>query len=272
MQDGDAYSRSQMTTLHSIKPRRAAARLRPWHIISVILGGYLAITLAAHGGDPMAFVIVGTRFDPGLPDGSMGYDGQFAYQMARDPLNGWQRVDSPAYRYQRILYPALARLFALGRSDWLPWSLLLVNNIALILGVIVFERLMMTGGFSPWYALVYGLNIGMVMAVRLDLTEPIAYMLAGLGALLAMRDRWWLSALCFALAALAKEVTLLLAAGYILHLLTVTPRWRGKLWAFLIFLPFAAWQFILLLWLGEWGLSSGGALSSSFELIPLRGW
>ena len=255
-----------------VQPRRIAARLRPWHLVGVLIGGYLALTLAANSGDPMTFVIVGTRFDPGLPDGSMGYDGQFAYQIARDPLSGWQRLDSPAYRYQRILYPALARLFAFGQSDWLPWSLMLVNFIALILGVIVFERLMITNGFSPWYALVYGLNVGMVMAVRLDLTEPLAYLLAGLGALLAARERWWLSSLCFALAVLAKEVTLLLAVGYILHLLTVTPRWRGMLWAFLTFLPFAAWQLVIRLWLGEWGFGSGGALSSSFELIPLRGW
>ena len=111
MQVGEAYSRSQMTILHRVRPRSTAARLRPWHIITVILGGYLALTLAAHGGDPMAFVIVGTRFDPGLPDGSMGYDGQFAYQMTLDPLNGWQRLNPPAYRYQRILYPALGKTF-----------------------------------------------------------------------------------------------------------------------------------------------------------------
>lgn len=50
------------------------------------------------------------------------------------------------------------------------------------------------------------------------------------------------------------------------------PRWRGLLWALLTFLPFAAWQLVIRLWLGEWGVGSGGALSSSFELIPLRGW
>jgi len=82
---------------------------------------------------------------------------------------------------------------------------------------------MMASGFSRWRALVYGINVGMIMAVCLDLTEPLAYLLAGMGALLAVRKRWWLSALCFALAALAKEVTLLLATGYILHLLAAIP-------------------------------------------------
>lgn len=39
-----------------------------------------------------------------------------------------------------------------------------------------------------------------------------------------------------------------------------------------VVLPFGLWQLFLRLWLGEWGVNSGGARASSFELIPYRGW
>jgi len=34
------------------------------------------------------------------------------YSIARDPLQGWQDCDVPAYRYRRILSPLLGRLLA----------------------------------------------------------------------------------------------------------------------------------------------------------------
>ena len=82
--------------------------LRPWHVVGLIALAYIALTLARYGGDPMKFALVGTRYDPGLQGGTWGYDGQFAYQIARDPLGASRFLDVPAYRYQRILYPLIA--------------------------------------------------------------------------------------------------------------------------------------------------------------------
>jgi hypothetical protein len=50
-------------------------------------------------------------------------------------LNGWTKTDVPAYRYQRILYPVAARALALGNADLVPWTLIIVNVIALMAGV-----------------------------------------------------------------------------------------------------------------------------------------
>lgn len=56
------------------------------HILVLILGSlYVAVVLMLNHGDPMAFVRVGSTFDPGLGLSPMGYDGQFAYQIARAP-------------------------------------------------------------------------------------------------------------------------------------------------------------------------------------------
>ncbi len=50
-----------------------------------------------------------------------GYDGQYYFRLALDPLASQQTafgitLDHPAYRQQRILYPALAHLFLLLRG------------------------------------------------------------------------------------------------------------------------------------------------------------
>jgi hypothetical protein len=232
---------------------------------------YVALTLARNNFDPLHFALIGSKYDPGIADGTSGYDGQFAYQIARDPVNGWTKIDVPAYRYQRILYPIAARMLALGNVDLIPWALIALNLGALIAGVWCTEKILEHYQANRWHALVYGLNAGVLMSVRLDLTEPLAYALAQLGVLLLLKDRWRWAAVIFALAALTKETTLLFVAGAMLmHLLQ--QRWRRLIEFALISIgPFAIWQLILFNQFGQFGIGSGGALATPFEMIPLRG-
>lgn len=246
-------------------------RLRPWQVVLAISLLYVLLTLARYNGDPKYFALVGTRYDPGVPGGRPGYDGQFAYQIARDPLNGWTKTDVPAYRYQRIVYPILARALALGNVDLVPWALILVNVGALAVGTWLTEEILRHFRMNRWYALAYGLSAGTLMAVRLDLTEPLAYALAQAGVLLALKDRWRGAALALAIAALTKEVTLAFAAGIGLVYL-FQHQWRRLLgFSIVILAPFAIWQIVLWQWFGQFGLGSGGALATPFELVPLRG-
>jgi hypothetical protein len=233
---------------------------------------YLLIVLGSAGWDPMTLVRVGTRFDPGLAAGSMGYDGQFSYQIALSPLESVARLDVPAYRLQRVLYPIAARLAAIGVPDLVPWSLLVVNVAAVGAGVALTEAVLRHHKQSRWWALAYGLNVGMFMAVRLDLTEPLAYALVQAGVLAWSRDRPTWSASAFAAAALAKEVTVVLLAGYLVVRL-VRAGWRqGVAWGAIALGPFLVWQAVLWAWVGRPGIGSGGALSTPFEIVPLRGW
>jgi hypothetical protein len=256
--------------------------LRPWWIVTLIAAVYLVLVVAAHGGDPMALATVGTRYSQGDPNGSEGYDGQFAYYIARDPLNGWQQCDVPAYRYQRILYPLLARVLALGQENLIPYALPLINLIALGLGTWLTEQILVRYRMSRWYALTYGLYAGQLMSVRLDLNEPLAHALIQAAILAAERARWserstadgsgvaW-ATLFFALAALAKETTLVYVGGYLLFLLA-RRHWKrlGGL-ALGVGLPFLAWQAVLWAWLGSLGVGSGGAGATGWELLPFRG-
>lgn len=135
-------------------------RIRPWMVVVFCALMYVGATLAQHRLDPMAFVIVGERFDLGTPNGSLGYDGQFAYRIACDPLGGWRYLDVPAYHYQRILYPLLARALSLGSTSLLPWVLMLINLAALPGGTALTEAILVENGASRWYALTYGLFLG----------------------------------------------------------------------------------------------------------------
>jgi hypothetical protein len=254
-----------------IQDRISKIELRPWWIVSAVALLYLVIVVASHGGDPLALATLGTRFSEGDPDGTEGYDGQFAYYIARDPLNGWQHCDVPAYRYQRILYPLLAWALALGQEDLIPYTLPLLNVVALGAGTWLTERILRHYKQSRWYALTYGLYAGQLMSVRLNVHEPLSYALVQAAILATERDRWRWGILFFTLAALAKETALVFVAGYLLFLLA-RRQWRHFAGLALgVGLPFLAWQGLLWAWLGRPGIGSGGAGATGWEVLPYRG-
>ena len=246
-------------------------RVRPWRVVLAIGLSYAALTLVRGKFDPKFFALIGPRYDPGVSNGQPGYDGQFAYQIARDPLNGWTKIDVPAYRYQRIVYPLAARVLALGNAELIPWALIVINLAALAAGALITEEILAHYGANRWYALVFGLNAGMLMGVRLDLTEPLAYGLAQAGVLLLLKNRSGAAAIALALAALTKETTLMFAAGAILAYAARREGRRAIQLGVVVVTPFVIWQLILRGWFGQFGVGSGGALATPFEIVPLRG-
>ena len=232
---------------------------------------YLANILIPAGGDPMVLVLEGSRFGHDDPSGSEGYDGQFAYQIALNPLDAAPRLDVPAYRYQRILYPLLARLIAFGQPALIPWTLVLVNLIAIGVGTWATERLLVEYGANRWYALAYGLYGGLMLGLRADLNEPLAQALVQLAILAwAKKTNGWAS-VGFALAALAKETTLIFLFAFLLFAA------GRRAWGVLATLaagcvPFILYELVLWAWLGNPGIGSGGAGATGFCLVPLGGW
>lgn len=248
-------------------------RIRPWLVVA-LAGLVYALAVVVVKGDPYALVTIGTRFSEGIPaeaGGTEGYDGQFVYFIARDPATAAQYLDVPAYRFQRILLPLLGRILSLSQEKLIPWALLVVNLIALAAGTSLVEQFLNQANVSRWYALGYGLTLGTVGAVRLSLPEPLAYGLALGGVWLALRERWLWSAVLFALATLAKETTLVFPAACALFLLAQR-RWQTvAAFGTVVGLPFVVWQLALYAQLGAFGVGSGGALATSFEVIPFMG-
>lgn len=243
----------------------------PAFVVAVFLVAYVGISLSIHGGDVAEMARLGIRYEAGDRSALEGYDGQYAYFIALDPARAASHLDVPAYRFQRILYPLVARLLSLGQAALIPWVLLVLNLMIQPVGTWIVGELLISYGVSRWYALVYGLWVGFVYAVRLDLTEPMAYGLVAAALLASRRGREGWAALLYALSVFTKETTLLFVASHVAWL-ACQRDWRGAVrLAGLAIVPFGVFQFFILRWFGRLGLGSGGYWGTPFEIIPYMG-
>jgi hypothetical protein len=272
-----------------------------WRVTLVVLafhGAWIGLYLAS-GHEARDFIKIGVIFqsanevserikvDPdytpprnrGLSQGT-GYDGQFSYYMALDFENAHYYMDYPAYRYGRVLYPALAWAFALGRPDLIPAALIAINWLGMGLATLALAAWLRRRSISPWLALVVGLYPGLLLGVQRDLTEPLAYALVTAGIFLfdyGGRRRLLWAGLAFGLAGLARQTTVVFPLCLMGSLLAAGVRgWRfdgrvaaplGRLvaFAFLSLAPVIAYTAFLYEWLGALGRGAG------LELIPFRG-
>jgi len=217
----------------------------------------------------------GTRYTVLDPQGSEGYDGQFTYMMAieLDPRVVEPHLDRPAYRYQRILLPLLARAVALGDPRSVPWALLLLGVVSAAAGSAAVARIMLDHSQWEGYALGFGLWVGVVGSVGLFLHEAVAYGLVALAWLAFRRSKDVWGVLGLTLSLFAKETTLpFVVAALAVHAGEPGADRRRRLWIVGGLVAFLAWQLWLWRTFGEPGIGSGGAMSTPFELIPLMGF
>ncbi|HET7011931.1 MAG TPA: hypothetical protein VFI11_14225 [Anaerolineales bacterium] len=237
-------------------------------------GLFAGIRLVRAGGDVEALAEIGTRFSEGDPTGTEGYDGQFSLYMARDlnPSRVALHLDRPAYRYQRILLPLLARVVVFGNRDLVGWGLLAIGLIAHGLGTLAVVSLLRHHDRSIGFAATYGLWVGLVVGVATFLHEPLAYALVAGGWAFRIEGRRALGAVLIGLALFAKETTLAFWLAALLADLLAGKSNRGSarmLAAGGAF--FAVWQLWLWRTFGEPGLGSGGAQGTPFEWMPFAG-
>ena len=248
-------------------------KFAPTIVIFLVATLLVTVMILRAGGDPLALARLGTHFSQGDPHGTLGYDGQFIYYIARDlsPERVARYLDVPAYRYQRILLPLLARLLSLGHPGMIPWMLALLGVLSITGGAWAVGELFAGWGVSRWYALVYGLYAGFLLALIVDLPESLAYGLVAVAILLLERDHRLAGWIALGLAVFAKETTLLFLAGVWLVYL-YQRRWSDLLGLTLLgVVPYALFQVWLWIVFGAPGLGSGGALATPFEWIPYMG-
>jgi len=183
------------------------------------------ITAVEHG-DVARNVVVGRANAPGavpagLPVmGGAGYDGQFYYRLAVNPLHldgltRGIRIDSPI-RLQRIGYPLVTWLVSGGRPGLVPLALLLVNVACFAALALIGANLAASYGRAPAWGLAFGAFPGFVVTISRDLTELLAATFV-LAALLAQRrDRPVLVGVALSAAVLTRETALILAAAILL--------------------------------------------------------
>jgi hypothetical protein len=227
---------------------------------------FTVVALVVHNGDPLWFVWVGERFADLDPAGRGGYDGQFTYYLATYGREGIAHLDHAPYRLQRILMPVVVRLLSLGISALVPWTMIVVDLVAIILTTAVLAHWLDGQGLSPWYALTYALFLGTCMGFSRTLIEPLALCLAAWGCSLWFRNERAWAVLLLALALLAKETMLIFVIG-IGCAEGVRREVRRAIVVAAAALPLLVWQSVLFGAYGVLPIIAGPEL----EWIPLRG-
>ncbi|MFN8527852.1 MAG: hypothetical protein U0670_04495 [Anaerolineae bacterium] len=254
--------------------RRAALRMG---ILTLILTGALCL-VALNKYGALDFARMGERFCCGVPDGSKGYDGQFALYIAAFGANATPLIDGATLRYQRILYPVIARALAFGSPTLAPYTLILVNVTAHAVGAALLTYLLLWISMRhgqrirktlPITVLAFTVWFGALMAVRLDLNEPlcIAFALTAVIAYTHQKDR--LTAGLLIASTLTKEIGLVFAAALALHAFMNGERRRA---VYLMFAPafaFLAWWGVLYVTFGA--LPTQYPAARNLMPIPLNG-
>jgi hypothetical protein len=229
----------------------------------------VVVVYFSRGCDPLAFALIGTRFAQGDSVGSKGYDGQFAYYIARDPASAPAYLDNLAYRYQRILYPMLARLLSLGRPTLVPWALLLINVVSISMSTELVGRMLARNGINSYFALLLPLWMGQIFALRADLNEPLCFLFVIAALRWHEQEQHMLSIVALAASVLTKEVGALFLFSILFAVLFQKRVWLAMRYLLLTLLPYVALQVWLTFWIGGSGLAN---VSSRFECVPFYGF
>jgi len=235
------------------------------------------------------FILIGQDFaNPAqLPAGmplraQTGYDGQFYYRLAINPLNFHQSaygitIDA-AYRFMRVGYPVITWFASFGQSSLVPWMLVAVNIAAIgTLGYIGGRFAIQGGRHAAWGLLLPG-YFGLVTSLCRDTAEPVAAacMLAGLLAIRARRRR--LAASLLAFGALTRETVMVLVAAIAIVRVVgfLRRRYRPGRDDIVWVLPaaaFAAWELLVLAFTGgmpmlaDGGRNAGTPFVAPFEAL-----
>ncbi|HTQ93525.1 MAG TPA: hypothetical protein VMK84_28925 [Streptosporangiaceae bacterium] len=151
---------------------------------------------------------------------SAGYDGQFYYRLALDPVN-WHTTAfgitmDQSYRYTRIGYPVLAWIFSLGQHQLVPVVLVVLNLFAVAVMAMLGGMFARQAGRHALWGLAFVAYFGLVISVGRDTAEPVAEACM-LGGLLAYRRggtrMYLLAAALFAYGAITRETILFAPAA-----------------------------------------------------------
>ncbi len=149
-----------------------------------------------------------------------GYDGLYYAQIAHDPTLRDRELpramDNFAYRARRILPPALAWALGLGNPAWIIHTYALLNVAAWLALAVILWRLLDVSDLRGWLAWAGVLfSAGALSSVRLALTDLTALTLIAGALLAAERSRGRIAVAALGLAGLARETSLLVAAGLV---------------------------------------------------------
>jgi hypothetical protein len=195
-------------------------------IVAAVLAFALSVNIDRYHGSLLGLVQFGKQYaavthpPAGAPvDSPAGFDGQYFYLQAQDPLllhdstiNALRAVNS-GYRLQRAGYPAMAWVLAAGRRSAIPFGLLAVNVLVLLAIAGGFAVYAYRRGWSTLLAVPLALMPGLLLPTLRDLSDPLATATLLAGVLLWYHGRRWPAAAALTVAVLTREVMLVAVAA-----------------------------------------------------------
>ncbi len=186
----------------------------------------LRVVVAAHGnvgGLVMAGsrYVSATRYTRGLPvQPGTGYDGQFYYRLALDPLE-WSRrafgieLDNLG-RVERVTYPGLVWLVSADDASAVPVVMVLVNVLALGVLAGVCTAMAREARRHPLWGLLIAGFWGFLWTLSWDLTELTEAVFLVAGLLAIRKGRPVLAGVLLSAAVLAREPALIVVGAIFL--------------------------------------------------------
>lgn len=180
--------------------------------------GFVKIARQAFDANPLLQNDQAVRSELVLLD-SGGYDGQFAYFIAFDPLMQRFRdtparyrdmVDGVVYRFGRVGFSLLTRVVSFSHPLRFPQAMVWLTLAGVCALAWVMSAFAHSQGRSPMYGALVLLIPGFWQSVQNALPESLAATTVAAGAVLLLRRRYEMAALFFAVSLLIRETGLLL--------------------------------------------------------------
>lgn len=209
----------------------------------------------------------------------VGYDGQFFFYMAYKPSLIWtcphDQAHCPTYepyfRWQRVFYPLVVRVLALGQPALIPYTMLLANFIGVLVVAYLIGKMAVEMGVSRWMGAAAGLFCGELLGFLRDLADPFGVLWIVVAVYLLRRNRPLWAAAAAAAAILTREQLVFYLPILALPLLAQR-RWLTLAQSAAITLvPFIAWQALLHSLYGEWPLFASDTHVATLVPVPFLG-
>jgi hypothetical protein len=224
--------------------------------------GFLQISRLLFDRNPMLSTRSDVRNSLILQDAG-GYDGQFMYFAAfdpflrtfhGDPVKYRAFIDAPPYRFGRIGFSLLIKLFSGNRWQWYPATMVWLILASLFLCGLALSFIARHNGGSPAWGLVVILVPGFWQSIQTGLPESIAAALLLWGWCLLLERSTWAAGLLFALSLLVRETGAVLVVCAVCSSVLANRRRDGVELALLAFAPLLAWRlYVGWILMPDWG-------------------
>jgi hypothetical protein len=228
------------------------------------------LTVLPQVGSKTRMAIVAKALDPGFRTARAGgYDGQFYWGVAIDPLatgSVHRAFDKASYRYGHPLYGWISWLLSADSARRAPAALAIVGLGAMFAAAAAATALGIARGRAGWEGLFVALNAGLIISSSEDLAEPLgAALLLGVFAALAS-ELTAVAWACLALLPVAKEQLFVVIIAVSAYELLHAQRRRAAFFAAAA-IPSLVWWIYARIQLGAWFTTGDSALGP-----PALGW